>query len=109
MLVKSDRDKSQMRHIKAILKDVNREALELINASAQALIVIGATLENVLEDRKSGAGDFIINWKELESMVETPLVKHLSLAHQRISGFLQILQLLSGVEPSMAEMVIQEI
>jgi hypothetical protein len=109
MLAKSDRDKSQVRHIKAILKDVNREALELIDASAQALIVIGTTIENALEDRKSGAGELIINWKELESMVETPLIKYLIVTQQRISSFLRMLQLLSGVESSMAGMVIQDV
>jgi hypothetical protein len=109
MLAKSERDKSQVRHIKAILKDVNREALELVDASAQALIVIGSTIKNALEDRKSGAGELIINWKELESLVETPLVKQLIVTHQRISGFLRLLQLLSGIESSMAEMIIQEV
>jgi hypothetical protein len=108
MLAKSDRDKSQLRHIKIILTDVNREALEFVNLSAQALIVIGAIIKNALADRRSGAGEFIINWRDLESMVETPLVKYLTLIHERISGFLSMLRLLSGVEPGMAEVAIPE-
>jgi hypothetical protein len=107
MLAKSDRDKSQLRHIKAILKDINGMALEFVNASAGALVVIGTTLEKALEDQKSGSGEFIINWRELESMAETPLVRNLTLIHKRISGFLRILQLLAGVESGMAEAVIQ--
>jgi hypothetical protein len=94
MLTKCERDKIQMRNLKAVLKDVNRQARELINTSTQALLVIGTILENVLEDQKSGAGEFIINWKELESAVEIPLVKHLIVTHQQISGFLRMLQLL---------------
>jgi hypothetical protein len=108
MLAKSDRDKSQLRHIKAILKDVNREALELINTAAQALIVVGTILKNALEDQKSGAGELIINWRDLESMVETPLIKYLIVTHGRISGFLQMLRFLSGVESGMARVAVQE-
>lgn len=107
MLSKSDRDKSQLRHIKAILRDVNGEALEFINSSARALIVIGTTLKNALEDQKSGAGELIINWRELEFIMETPLVKYLILTHQRISAFLRLLQILSGLD-SMAGIVVQE-
>jgi hypothetical protein len=103
MLAKSDRDKSQIRHIKAILRDINREALEFIDTSAQALIVIGTTIKNALEDQKSGAGELIINWKELELMVETPLVKYLIVIHKRIFDFLQMIQLLSDMDTGKGE------
>ncbi|MDR3192338.1 MAG: DUF5312 domain-containing protein [Treponema sp.] len=109
MLAKSDRDKSQLRHIRAILKDVNGEAQELISTSAQALIVVGVTIKNVLEDQKSGAGELIINWRELELMVEIPLTKCLNVTQQRITAFLRLLQVLSGVESGMAAMIIQEV
>jgi hypothetical protein len=94
MLTKCERDRIQMRNLKAVLKDVNQQALDLITTSTEALLVIGTILENVLEDQKSGAGEFIINWKELESAVEIPLVKYLVVTHQRISSFLRMLQLL---------------
>ncbi|MDR0998810.1 MAG: DUF5312 domain-containing protein [Treponema sp.] len=98
MLAKADRDKSQLRYIKNYLKKINEDALEFINLSAQALIVIGTTIKNVLEDRKSGAGELIVNWKELEFMAEPSLIKCLITAHKQISGLLQILRLLSGLE-----------
>jgi hypothetical protein len=98
MLAKFERDKNQLRYIRIRLKNINEEALEFINASAQALVVIGTTIKNALDDRESGAGEFIVNWKELESLVETPLVKYLIATHNRISGFLQILRILSTLE-----------
>jgi hypothetical protein len=102
MMAKFDRDKNQARHIRSFLKNINEEALEFINLSAQALIVIGTTIKNALDDRESGAGEIIINWRELESLVETPLIKYLVATHNRISTFLQILRLLSALEPGAA-------
>ncbi|MDR1636918.1 MAG: DUF5312 domain-containing protein [Treponema sp.] len=108
MLAKSDRDKSQLRYLKTILNSINREALEFINSSAEALIVIGTTLKNALEDQKNGAGELITNWRSLELIVETPLIKHLLVTHKRIFDFIRLIQLLSGIESGIAEVLIQE-
>ncbi|MDR0451041.1 MAG: DUF5312 domain-containing protein [Treponema sp.] len=102
MLAKSDRDKSQLRYLKATLKNVNEDAEDFVKSSARALSVIGISFEKALEDRERGAGELIINWRELELIRETPLVKDLTLVCKRIRVFLQILQLLSGIESGKA-------
>jgi hypothetical protein len=102
MLAKLEKDKAQLRPIRVLLRKTNEEALEFIDVSAQALIVIGTTIRKALDDRTSGAGELIINWRELESMVEIPLVKYLVATHNRISGFLQVLRLLSALESGAA-------
>jgi hypothetical protein len=96
MLAKADRDKSQLRHIKTALKEVNSDAMILINTSIWASISIGKNIKNILEDQKSGGSEYINNWKQLELMVEHPLTQTMILAYKRIFGFLQVLQLISG-------------
>jgi hypothetical protein len=94
-IIKADRDKSQARYVTLILKSVNEEAQGLINTAAQALIGIGRSLKNLLDDYQKPSKELLINWKELEGASETPIVRRITDTYKKIYCFIQILQLLS--------------
>jgi hypothetical protein len=91
-IVKADRDKSQAKYIRIIFKSVNEEAQEMINKAAQALIIIGKNFKNVLEDYSKNPHDLVINWKELESFSEQPLVQRITGVYKKIYYFVQMMQ-----------------
>jgi hypothetical protein len=91
-LVKADRDKGQAKYVGIILKSVNGEAQQMINRSANALIVIGRNFKNILEDYVKNPHDLLINWKELESASESPLPQRITAVYKKLYSFVQIMR-----------------
>jgi hypothetical protein len=99
-MLKADHNKSSAKYVRIILSTVNDEAKKMINTAAQALIIIGKHLKGAIDDYQKTPHDLIINWKELESASEAPLIQRMTLNYKRIYFLVQILQLLmqSGQE-----------
>jgi hypothetical protein len=91
-IVKADRDKSQAKYIRIILKTVNKEAQKMINGTAQALVTMGRNLKGVLEDYQKNPRELIINWKELEAASETPIAQRITEIYKKIYFFVQMMQ-----------------
>jgi hypothetical protein len=91
-VVKADRDKSQAKYVRLILKTVNKEAQEMINGVSQALVSMGKSFKSVLEDNQKNPRELIINWKELEAASETPLVQRITTIYQKMYYFVQMMQ-----------------
>ncbi|MDR2110821.1 MAG: DUF5312 family protein [Spirochaetaceae bacterium] len=91
-LVKVDRDKGQVKYIKIILKSVNEAAQKMIVEAAQALIVIGKNFKTAMEDYPKNPHELIINWKELESSSEVPIIQRITDVYKRMYYFVQIMQ-----------------
>jgi len=94
-LAKSDRDRSQLRHLNFLFQKVNGEAWDLLSGTAESLIVLGGYLKDILVDAKEGGG-LIMNYRELQLMSEVPLNEEIILTYKRIFAYLQIQQLLTG-------------
>jgi hypothetical protein len=92
-LAKSDRDRSQIRHMNFLFQKVNGEAWDLLSSTAESLIVLGGYLKDILVDAKEG-GILIMNYRELQLMSEVPLNQQIILTYKRIFAYLQIQQLL---------------
>jgi hypothetical protein len=101
-IVKADRDKSQARYVTVILKNANEEAQELIKNAAMSCIVIGKSFKALLDDLQKSTYDLLMNWKELESVSEVPLVQRISNAYKKIYYFVQLLQTFTGPEEKSA-------
>ncbi|MDR0877484.1 MAG: DUF5312 family protein [Treponema sp.] len=91
-IVKADRDKSQARYVTLILKNVNEEALGLINQAAQYLIVVGKSLKNLLDDYQKPKHELVMNWKELEGVTEVPIDQRIAGAYKKIYYLIQMMQ-----------------
>jgi hypothetical protein len=102
-LVKSDRDKGQAKYIRIIMKTANDEAQEMINKTAQGLIVIGKNFKNLLDDYPKNPKELVLNWKELEATIEDPLPQKLTAVYKRMYYFVQLMQFFAGSSDSAEE------
>jgi hypothetical protein len=96
-LAKSGRNQSQLRSIGFILQKVNAEAWDLLSGTAEALILLGKHLKEILVDVKNEGG-LILNYRELQRDRTPPLTQHIVLTYKRIYLYLQIQQLLTGAD-----------
>jgi hypothetical protein len=95
-LAKADRDKGQAKYIRIIMKTANDEAQEMINNTAQNLIVIGKNFKHILEDYQKNPKELIMNWKELESTSEDPLPPKITAVYKTMYYFVQLMQFFTG-------------
>ena len=95
-MLKVDRDKGQSKYIRIILKTVNNNAQKMINSASQAFITIGRNFKNLIDDMQKKPAEIIMNWKELESVSEVPLVKRITDDYKRMYYFVQLLQFYTG-------------
>jgi len=89
---RSDKDKNAMVSLRKVLKEVNDEALEHIQLTAQNLIVIGKSLKQVLEDYDKKPHELIINWKEIEQYTDKDIKAGITDIYKKIYYFIQLLQ-----------------
>jgi hypothetical protein len=90
-----DRDKSQAKYIKILMKDINEGAEKLSTNALSVLIVIGKHLHSVIEDSQKNPHKLVINWKELEIAAGEPILPQLQLAYKKLYTFIQMMQLLT--------------
>ncbi len=95
-LVKADRDKGQAKYIRIIMQAANDEAQEMINNTAQGLIVIGKNFKQILEDYQKNPKELVMNWKELELASEEPLPQRITAVYKKIYYFVQLMQFFTG-------------
>jgi len=102
-IVKADRDKSQARYVAVILKTVNEKALELIKSSALSLIAVGRSLKMLGDDLQKSSHELLMNWKDLESVSNSPLGQRISDAYKKIYYFVQLIQAYAGPAEQQAQ------
>ncbi|MDR2136195.1 MAG: hypothetical protein LBO76_06225, partial [Treponema sp.] len=97
-LVKSNRNRSHLRHMGYIVQQVNAEAWDLLSGTAEALVLLGKVFKEIL--RNTGReGALILNFRELQNKEnDPPLVQRIVLAYRRIYNYLRIQQILTSAE-----------
>lgn len=93
LLRQSTRDRSALVTLKNVLNDVNNEAKDIINSSAQNLIILGKSIKQLLDEYKAEGQEIIINWKEVEGWAENPIGEQMSEVYTQIYYLVQLLQL----------------
>jgi len=96
-LLRLDRDQTQARYINSIIGKVNNEAQDIINEAAQALIIIGKHMKNLIEDIKKKHPELLINWRELNFASKEPLAQRMVTDYKRIHYFIQLMHLCTQV------------
>jgi hypothetical protein len=86
------RNKAQARYIRTMLSQANEEADDMIMLGVQLLPALGQSLKDILEDYQKTTPQLIINWKEIEFAVLTPMGQWITEMGKSISSFLQILR-----------------
>jgi hypothetical protein len=92
-----DRESFRANQIKSILTGVNAQALELINAAASFLSIIGKNLENLIHDYRQSPHELVTNWKELEAYSKSPIGPRLDEACKNIYHFIQLLKIFAAL------------
>ncbi len=90
---RADKDKNSLLILRKLLKEINDEALVLIQGSVQYLIVIGKNLKMLIEDYEKKPHELVINWKEVEGAVEGEIKEKLSDIYKKMYYFIQLIQL----------------
>ena len=88
----ADRDILAMNALRGALDDINDNARDILNRSANGLIVIGKNLKNALNDYKKNSGEMIVNWKELEGYADFQIEHEMSKHYKQIYYLIQLLQ-----------------
>lgn len=91
-LVKADRDKEQVKHLRILLKGINEDAQKMINTAAQACISIGKNLKAILDDYQHAPHTIIINWKEIELASEKSIDARITEVYKKIYYFVNLMQ-----------------
>jgi hypothetical protein len=97
VLIKTVRNHSLVRQLNSILQRINDEAWGLLTSTAEALVSLGKQFKEILVDAKK-EGVYILNFRELQKESEPPLTQHLIISYKRIYAYLQIQQLVAGVD-----------
>jgi hypothetical protein len=92
-MLRVDRDSTQTRYINSIVGKVNSEAHEIINEAAQALIVIGKHLKNLIDDVGKKHPDLLINWREINLASKEPIAQRMVSDFKKINYFVQLMHL----------------
>jgi len=88
----ADRDTLAMNALVTTLDDINNNARDILNRSANGLIIIGKNLKNALNDHKRNSGELVVNWKELEAYADFNIEDELSKHYKQIYYLIQLLQ-----------------
>jgi len=88
----ADRDSLAMNALISVLDDVNTQARDILNRSANGLITIGKNLKNALNDHKRNSGELVVNWRELETYADFNIEDELSKHYKQIYYLIQLLQ-----------------
>jgi len=92
-MLRVDRDPTQARYINSILAKVNSQAVEIINDAAQALIIIGKHLKNLIEDLQKKHPELLINWREINMASKDPVPQRMVGSFKKINYFVQLMHL----------------
>lgn len=92
LLKRRDADKANVQMLRKQLKEVNDEALGLINTTGLHLVSIAKSFKLVIEDYQKKPHELLTNWKELEPLIEGGVVKRMSEIYKKCYYFVQLLQ-----------------
>jgi len=92
-MLRIDRDPTQARYINSIIGKVNDQAVEIIKEAAQALIVIGKHLKNLIEDLQKKHPELLVNWREINLASKDPMPQRMVNNFKKINYFVQLMHL----------------
>jgi hypothetical protein len=92
-MLRIDRDPTQARYVNSIIGKINSEAVEIINEVAQALIVIGKNLKNLIDDVQKKPPELLVNWREVNLSSKEPIPQRMVSTFKRINYFVQLMHL----------------
>ncbi|MDR2808745.1 MAG: DUF5312 domain-containing protein [Spirochaetaceae bacterium] len=94
-LSKFERDKSQAKYVKMLVKDINAEAENIVSGALWSLVIIGKHLKGIIDDYNKNPHELIINWRELEMVADISVLPRLVDSYKKFFTFVQMMQILN--------------
>lgn len=88
-----DRDKSTTRPLAELLDAINQRAKSFVSEAAHQLIAVGRSLKLVLEDYGKEKRELIMNWREVENVMDRPIGEAMDTTYRRMYHFIQLMQI----------------
>ena len=92
LLPKTAHDAGAENIINRVVSDANETARGYIIQGTQALIIIGKTVKQLLEDYVLAKPILVQNWKELEKYIDAPMKEYSVDIYKKIYLFVQLMQ-----------------
>lgn len=93
LMWKSDRDKTALKPLRQILKELNEQAMGLLQRTARNLVIMGKSLKIVLDDYDKPNRELLVNWKEVENISGGTIRAKIVDVYKKIYYFIQLIQL----------------
>jgi hypothetical protein len=91
-LMKSDRDREQVKYLRTMLKDVNERATIFVTRAGTNLIAVGRHFKLLIDDYDRPHHEVVMNWKDLENAASRPIREMLVEVYKKIYYMVQLLQ-----------------
>ena len=92
LLKSRDAEKKNISMLRKELKEVNEDALRLINITGTHLISIAKNFKMVYEDYQKKPHELLTNWKDLENLFDGGVTPRLTEVYKKCYYFVQLLQ-----------------
>lgn len=92
LLPKTAHDSGAESIINRVVSDTNEQARNYLITSTQALITIGKTIKQLVEDYSQPKPALVMNWKELEKFIDAPMKEFMVNIYKKIYLFVQLMQ-----------------
>ncbi len=92
-LRRAERDRSAVSEIRKTLQEVNATARQIMVGIVRALIALGKSVKDLIEDRDRKRGELIVNWRELDAEMPRGMREAMVAAYRRLYHLVQLMQL----------------
>ncbi len=92
LILKADKDKEAVARLRKMLKELNDEALLMVQKSTSNLVTLGKVLKQLIGDYKAEPHEIILNWKGLQSASDEDLGEKMTNTYKKIYYFVRLMQ-----------------
>jgi nucleotide-binding universal stress UspA family protein len=94
-LRKADRRGNVPAASRKILQDVNDQARDILVGVVKSLVGLGKGLQTLIADRDRPHGEVVLNWRELDAEMGTPVRGAMLAVYRKLAQFVQLTRLLT--------------
>ncbi len=93
--LKAIRNKNNITALAQLLNGINETAKDLVFRAARDLITVGKVLRSLLEDRKRQPAELMLNWSEIDGILEPNLSGRLVGVYNKLYQFIQLIRMIT--------------
>jgi hypothetical protein len=87
-----EKDPATVKNARQLLSQINEQAAQMIRETGANLVVILKQVKSLMDDYEKHNPEIILNWKEIDGVLEQPLNEKLSDIYSKTYYFIQLMQ-----------------